>query len=439
MKRRWAALLLMCLMLTGCSASESENHLISAAEGTEIYCSVLPSFLSGYTIREAEDTLYAEVSRGNAVACFDVQAIPAMKRGVGRYWYPHVSATVVLAVDRSRTDVVITGWNSLRESGVPVGIGSFTVIRNMLVMGALSYGLNPEEPAKRDALEFLEQLHQNGGFELDRPDVPILICLDFEAAAWNHSGENYEIVVPVEGTLSYSIGLLSDVPLTLEPGLDEALLSAGLPVASSERPPDFPADYRPAHVMAEEDYDWFLEITGDSSRNLRRQVFHSRLYTTADLREHILSALLISAFILLWRGTVSHRLLRHDVRRVVGVMSGLMVGWLLLRLFKYQLMVENTLCRLCWYGYYIFQLALPVALLYLTEILDRPEGAKRLIRPPWPPFVCYLISVLLVMTNDLHQMVFRFDPAGNWAQDYSYGPGYWIVTATSFLFLAASI
>ena len=85
MKRRWAALLLMCLMLTGCSTPVPEDHLIPAAEGSEGYCSVLPSYLSGYAIREAEDTLYAEVARGNAVACFDVQAIPAMDRGVGRY------------------------------------------------------------------------------------------------------------------------------------------------------------------------------------------------------------------------------------------------------------------------------------------------------------------------------------------------------------------
>ena len=65
---------------------------------------------------------------------------------------------------------------------------------------------------------------------------------------------------------------------------------------------------------------------------------------------------------------------------------------------------------MCWYGYYLFQLALPVALLYLTGILDREEGEKRLVCPPWPPLVVYVLSVLLVMSNDLHQLVFRFTP-----------------------------
>ena len=439
MKRRWSLLILLCLLLTGCSAEASGGQLISAAEGSGAYSEALLPFLPGYALRDGEDTLYAEVSRGNAVACFDVQAIPAMDRGVGRYWYPHVSATVVLAVDRTRTDAVITGWNSLRESRVPVGMSSFSVVRNMLAIGAISYGLNPKEPTKGDALDFLEQLCQNGGFELDGSDAPILICLDYEAAAWNRSGGTYEIIVPVEGTLSYRMGLLSDVPLTLNPGLDEALLAAGLPLAGGERPADFPDDYRSARTLGEEEYDRILAITGDSSRDLRRQVFHARLYTTADMREHILSALLIVAAILLWKGTVSHRMIRRDVRRVVGVMGWLMVGWLLLRLFKYQLPQEGSLCRMCWYGYYLFQLALPVALLYLTEILDRTEGEKQLVRPPWPPLVVYALSVLLVMTNDFHQMVFRFTPGGNWVSDYHYGPGYWIVMAFSLLFLISAL
>lgn len=439
MKRRWSLLILLCLLLTGCSAEASGGQLISAAEGSGAYSEALLPFLPGYALRDGEDTLYAEVSRGNAVACFDVQAIPAMDRGVGRYWYPHVSATVVLAVDRTRTDAVITGWNSLRESRVPVGMSSFSVVRNMLAIGAMSYGLNPKEPTKGDALDFLEQLCQNGGFELDGSDAPILICLDYEAAAWNRSGGTYEIIVPVEGTLSYRMGLFSDVPLALEPGLDAALLSAGLPLASGERPQDFPGDYRWARTLGEEDYDWFLKVTGDSSRDLRRQVFHTRLYTTADMREHILSALFLSAAILLWKGTVSHRMMRRDVRRVVSLLSWLTVGWLLLRLFKYQQLTEGTLTRMCWYGYYLFQLALPVALLYLTEILDRAEGEKRLAHPLWPPLVCYVLSVLLVLTNDLHRLVFRFDLEGNWASDYSYGLGYWLMIAFSLLFFVLAV
>ena len=242
MKMRWLPILLLCLLLAGCSAETSGGQFGPCGRGLQgIQLSALDPFLPGYTLREAEDTLYGEICpRATPVACFDVQAVPAMARGVGRYWYPHVSATVVLAVDRTRTDAVVTGWNSLRENRVPVGMSSTSIVRNMLVLGALSYGLNPKEPSKREALDFLEHLCQNGGFELEGSDAPILLCLDYEAAAWNRNGGDYEIIVPVEGTLSYRMGLFSDVPLALEPGLDAALLSAGLPLAGGERPQDFP-------------------------------------------------------------------------------------------------------------------------------------------------------------------------------------------------------
>lgn len=432
-------LLFLCILLTGCRAADTDRYLILDTEGAEEYTATLQKYLSGYEIRGAKDTIYAEVAGGNAVPCFDVQAIPAMERGVGRYWYPHILSTVVIAVDRTQTDAVITGWNSLKESGVPVGVGSQSIIRNMLVMGAISYGMNQENPQKEDMLDYLEQLRQKGGFELNDTDAPVLLCLDYEAAAWNRMGGEYEIVVPVEGTLSYYMGILSDVPLTPESGLDAALLDAGFPLDDGERPQGFPNTYRPARMLDEEDYDRFLELTGDSSRDLRRQVFHTRLYTTADLKEHILSAVMISSAILLWKGTVSHRMIRRDIRRIVGLIGWLMVGWLLLRLFKYQILSNGLLCRMCWYGYYIFQLALPATLLYLTLILDRQKDKRELKIQFWLLLIVYVLSVLLVLTNDLHQLVFIFDPEGNWNSDYSYGLGYWIITGIFLLLFVAAI
>ena len=340
--------LILCFLFAGCAAETTDRYLIADVEGSEDYTKTLQTYLSGYEIREPKDSLYAEIAGGNAAACFDVQAIPAMEQGIGQYWYPHVLCTVVIAVDRTQTDAVITGWNNLLKIPETVGVTSTSVIRNMLVMGALSYGLNPKEPDKQDALDFLEKLSQNERFELENREAPVLLCMDYEAATWNQNGGNYEIIVPSEGTLSFRMGLLSDVPLTIEYGLGQALLSTGLPLMTGERPQGFPKDYRPARMLEEEDYDWFLKIVGNSSSDLRRQVFHTRLYTTADLKEHILSAIFIIAVILLWKGTVSNRMIRRDVQQVVSVVGWLMVGWLLLRLLKYQLAQDTVLCRMCW-------------------------------------------------------------------------------------------
>ena len=55
MKRRWSLLLLLCLLLTGCSAEASGGQLISAAEGSESYSEALLPFLHGYALRDGED------------------------------------------------------------------------------------------------------------------------------------------------------------------------------------------------------------------------------------------------------------------------------------------------------------------------------------------------------------------------------------------------
>ena len=61
------------------------------------------------------------------------------------------------------------------------------------------------------------------------------------------------------------------------------------PLASGERPQGFPGDYSAAHTLNEEDYDWFLHLTGDVSRDLRRQVFHTPpLYYGRPQRAHSL-------------------------------------------------------------------------------------------------------------------------------------------------------
>ena len=59
----------------------------------------------------------------------------------------------------------------------------------------------------------------------------------------------------------------------------------------------------------------------------------------------------------------------------------------------------------------------------------------RLLRPLWPPLGVYIGSVLLVMSNDLHQMVFRFDPGGNWMHDYRYGLGFWLIIGVSNVYI----
>ena len=436
--RKAVICLLLILFLTGCGAKETENKLVASSEMLSPYAGIVLQTLPGYGLKTQAESIYAELPRGNAAACLDVQAVPAMEQGVGRYWYPHCLATVVIAVDRTRMDADISGWRDLSDSGAVVGMTTDAPL-DRLILGAMSYGLEGQEYTKSEALALLERLYSQGELRLDDQTAPIQLCFDYQAAAWNRAGQDWEIIVPVEGTLSFAMGLMSDTPLEFERGLDETLLAAGLPLADGRRPDGYPDNRAYRAAVHPEDFARLLSVTEDTDRDIRRSVCHTRLYSSADRREHTLVALIVCAVAVFWMGTVLQRILRRDIRRTTVLVGWLVVSWSLLRLFKYQLLVPSHVSRLCWYGYYVYQLAMPLVMLWLAQIVDKPENSKRLLRPLWPPLAAYILAELLVFTNDLHQLVFRFDLSGDWSHDYQYGPGYCVVFLTSLAFLLAAI
>ena len=436
--RKAVICLLMILFLTGCGTKGTENKLVASSEMLSPYAGIVLQTLPGYGLKTQTESIYAELPRGNAAACLDAQAVPAMEQGVGRYWYPHCLATVVIAVDRTRVDADISGWRDLLDAEAVVGMTTDAPL-DRLILGAMSYGLEGQEYTKSEALALLERLYSQGELRLDDQTAPIQLCFDYQAAAWNRTGQDWEIIVPAEGTLSFTLGLLSDTPLEFERGLNETLLASGLPLADGRRPEGYPADGAYCAAVQVEDFTHLLTVTEDTERDIRREVRYTLHYSSADYREHILVALLVSSIAIFWTGTVSQRILRRDIRRTAVLVGWLVVGWSLLRLLKYQMFEICLLTRLCWYGYYVFQLALPLAMLRLADIVDKPENAKRLLRPIWWPMAAYILSVLLVFTNDLHQLVFRFDLSGDWSHNYQYGPGYFVVLLISLVFLLAAI
>lgn len=436
--RKAVICMLMILFLTGCRTKGTENKLVASSEMLSPYAGIVLQTLPGYGLKTQTESIYAELPRGNAAACLDAQAVPAMEQGVGRYWYPHCMTTVVIAVDRTRVDADISGWRDLSDAGAVVGMTTDAPL-DRLILGAMSYGLEGQEYTKSEALALLERLYSQGELRLDDQTAPIQLCFDNQAAAWNRTGQDWEIIVPAEGTLSFTLGLLSDTPLEFERGLNETLLASGLPLADGRRPEGYPADGAYCAAVQVEDFTHLLTVTEDTERDIRREVRHTLHYSSADYREHILVALLVSSIAIFWTGTVSQRILRRDIRRTAVLVGWLVVGWSLLRLLKYQMFEICLLTRLCWYGYYVFQLALPLAMLRLADIVDKPENAKRLLRPIWWPMAAYILSVLLVFTNDLHQLVFRFDLSGDWSHNYQYGPGYFVVLLISLVFLLAAI
>ncbi len=129
-----------------------------------------------------------------------------------------------------------------------------------------------------------------------------------------------------------------------------------------------------------------------------------------------------------WGISVSRRILQTQVRRYMIGVSFLMVFWFFIRSMKYYFVAEPAAARHLWYWYYFPLLFIPLLAVLISLSLGKPEEYRLPKRTAWfCAFTAFLF--LLVLTNDLHQLVFTFPPdAALWTDaDNGYGPGYVLV------------
>ena len=113
---------------------------------------------------------------------------------------------------------------------------------------------------------------------------------------------------------------------------------------------------------------------------------------------------------------------------------------LLLRGVKYSVFAGvDVLARHVWYLYYVPMLLLPLFLFYIS-LLILPEDDSRLPKKWLWTAILTAVFILLVLTNDLHQQVFRFKPGfADWDGDYSRGWMFYLITAWQYVLYPASV
>jgi len=151
----------------------------------------------------------------------------------------------------------------------------------------------------------------------------------------------------------------------------------------------------------------------------------------------IVRALIYIGLLAAWGISVQTRIIQTQVRRYLLVIAGLMLLWLTLRTVKYNT-YHMTAERFLWYGYYLPMLFIPVLAVLVALSLGKPENYRL---PKWTHFL-YLPSALLfllVLTNDLHQLVFFFPTGVLSTREYDYGIGYYVVLTWMVLCAAAAL
>ena len=145
------------------------------------------------------------------------------------------------------------------------------------------------------------------------------------------------------------------------------------------------------------------------------------------------SAVYIGLFIT-WGLSVRQRIIGAQARRYLTAAAALMVLWFVVRSLKYYFVTQPVTVRYLWYLYYPALLLIPM-LAALTAISIGKKDDAPLPKSAALLYVPAVLLVLLVLTNDLHQLVFRFPAnAPVWSdKDYSYGVGYAVVVGWMFI------
>lgn len=148
----------------------------------------------------------------------------------------------------------------------------------------------------------------------------------------------------------------------------------------------------------------------------------------------IARSLIYIALYIGWGISVSKRIIQVQVRHYLIAVSGLMVFWFVIRSMRYYFITDIGIARQLWYLYYLPMLFIPLFSLFVAISLGKPENARLsktvLLLLSIPTVLC----LLLVLTNDLHQLVFSFPEGEVWTDlNNGYTFGYYIVLGWEIL------
>lgn len=343
---------------------------------------------------------------------YDLQAIPFLKAGVAKEHRTDFVGTIIIAVDRDQVEDSIEGWNCLRNVGYKVYFGYRGKLSHIdfgYTILAISSGLGFQYNRFDNTIHLLRTLQSNGHLSSSNlSEAPIAILFDYQAAQMIKEGRNLEIVVPVEGTLSFPIGLMSTDSVKLPEIKPSDLIAAGFRLSDGESDASiYPSsdNYSPVQNAV---------LTNESGTALvrsialfRRQVLGERRFSPANGLENLLLYLAFIVIIVLWSGLLFIRISDKALQKHLLSISILLLMWMFVRIVRLVL-PSGIVDRVFWYLYYIPLIFLPTLLFWIGQIITQnyEKQSQKLLKKTI--FGVSLLLTVLVLTNDMHQWAFHF-------------------------------
>lgn len=355
-----------------------------------------------------------------AIEAYDVQAaVLQQNRRIPYYWYPHYTATVVLAV-ADTCPFPITGWQSLAAAPVSLALTADEP-ESLFFMQAMSYGLD-RNLSGQAGMDLLQRIQEQGRLQMaEGPQhlpAQVWVLFDYQARQWQRRGAPIYLVVPVEGTLSFQKGLLAKRPLALDDyKLSEILISQDYTLI-----PPSPSQYISENEMLFQEADKI-------SRQIDYRLSKVHRLTSLTGINHLTWYMAALFLVILWGCRLRRQVLQPPVRQAyLGVIITL-CAWILLRCFKLSFPVFwADGIRWSWYSYYLFY-GILISLLVWIGYVASHIGLTRSC-PGWLKglFVGNLLLDIGILTNDFHQWAFTFSADVIVADsDHGYGPLYFLL------------
>lgn len=147
-----------------------------------------------------------------------------------------------------------------------------------------------------------------------------------------------------------------------------------------------------------------------------------------------------STQVIVWWLIIERRLINKRMKRAIRCTAILMVLLLTAQYYRYDVLIKYVdAMRFCWYLYYIPFTLFPILLFYIAYNIDKSEYDdidKRLYLLFLPATALFV----MVLTNDLHEFVFIFDPAYPIMDEvYTYGFGMYLILGWFIIMTAVNI
>ena len=132
--------------------------------------------------------------------------------------------------------------------------------------------------------------------------------------------------------------------------------------------------------------------------------------------------LLFAILFTMWTIRLYYKLYDKKTRRYILFIGILIVFWMLIRIIR-GVTIDINIERICWYLYYLPLIFIPT-LFYVcsNSLLSKMNKTRKIF--------IYLISsilLILVLTNDFHELVFKFNNGIYFHNDYNHYIGYYLI------------